>query len=122
MYSLRLRNATWFALIVIEYENINVDDLADACVFVLKRYSDALHINVGTGQDLPIRDFAEKVKAVVGYEGAIEFDTSRPDGTPRKALDVSRLTAMGWTAPTSLDEGLRLYYDWFLENIDRLRQ
>lgn len=102
-------------------EFLYVDDLADACVFLLKTYSDALHINVGTGQDLPIRDFAEKVKRVVGYDGALEFDTSRPDGTPRKVLDVSRLTAHGWVAPTSLDEGLRLYHEWFLENTDRLR-
>lgn len=103
-------------------EFLFVDDLADACIFLLKTYSDAPHMNVGTGQDISIRDFAGKVKAVVGYEGALEFDASRPDGTPRKVLDVSRLNAMGWTAPTSLDDGLSRYYEWFLENADRLRQ
>ena len=103
-------------------EFLYVDDLADACVFLLEHYSGDRPVNVGTGRDLPISAFAEAVQRAVGYEGRLVYDRSRPDGTPRKLLDTGRLTALGWTAPTSLDEGLRLYYDWFLQNIDDLRQ
>lgn len=103
-------------------EFLYVDDLADACIFIMQRYSDESPINVGTGKDISIRNFAGLVKEIVGYDGVLEFDRSRPDGTPRKILDVSRLTKMGWTATTSLEDGLRVYYAWFLENIDRLRR
>jgi GDP-L-fucose synthase len=91
-------------------EFLYVDDLADACVFLLQRYSDDRHINVGIGEDITIADFAELVATTVGYEGQIIFDESRPDGTPRKLLDVSRLAALGWRARTSLVEGLALTY------------
>lgn len=98
-----------------------VDDLADASVFLMRHYSDEPPVNVGTGSDIAIADFAAKIAGVVGFRGRLAFDSSKPDGTPRKLLDVSRLSAAGWSAPTSLDEGLKRYYDWFLANLDRLR-
>ena len=102
-------------------EFLHVDDLADACVFLLRTYSDEPQVNVGTGKDVTIAEFAEAVRRVVGWDGRLVFDTSRPDGMPRKVLDVSKLTALGWKASTSLDEGLRGYYRWFLDNIDCIR-
>jgi GDP-L-fucose synthase len=102
-------------------EFLYVDDLADACVFLMRRYSGEQHVNVGTGRDLPISEFAAMVARIVDFTGDIVYDRSRPDGTPRKVLDVSALTALGWTAPTPLERGLRLYYDWFLDNVDALR-
>ncbi len=102
-------------------EFLFVDDLADACVHLMKHYSGDSHINVGTGTDLPIAEFAALVAKVVGYEGRLVFDTSKPDGTPRKVMDVSRLAALGWRAPTPLEDGLKKYYAWFLANMDRLR-
>ncbi|WP_257098663.1 GDP-L-fucose synthase [Pseudovibrio flavus] len=103
-------------------EFMYVDDLASACVFLMKHYSSAGPVNVASGQEISIADFARLVAQTVGYEGNIVFDTSMPDGTPRKLLDGSKLTAMGWTAPTSLKAGLNSYYQWFLENIEGLRQ
>ena len=103
-------------------EFLHVDDLADACVFLLKHYSDESQVNVGTGEDITIAEFAEAVQKVVGWEGRLVFDTSRPDGTPRKVLDVSRLNGLGWRAAIGLEEGLRGYYRWFLDNIDRIRK
>ncbi len=95
-------------------EFLHVDDLADAVVFCLEHWqpgSDEIqHLNVGTGEDLPIRELAEKVAATVGYTGAIEWDTTKPDGTPRKLLDVGRLAALGWRARIGLDEGLAATY------------
>ena len=102
-------------------EFLHVDDLADACIFLMKHYSDFSHINVGTGTDITIRDFAEVIKRVVDYEGDIIFDTSRPDGTPRKVLDVSKINKLGWQAHISLDEGLEQYYTWFKTNQDKFR-
>lgn len=102
-------------------EFLHVDDLADACVFLLKTYSEETHVNVGTGEDVTIAELAKALRRVVGWEGRLVFDTSRPDGTPRKLLDVSRLTNLGWRASRSLDEGLRGYYRWFLDNIDHIR-
>ncbi len=95
-------------------EFLFVDDLADACIFVLEHYSAEPHINVGIGEDTTIADFARLVASVVGYNGSLVFDTSRPDGTPRKLLDVSRLAAMGWTARTPLREGLVTAYADFV--------
>jgi len=103
-------------------EFLHVDDLADACVFLLKNYSDGPHVNVGTGEDVTIAEFAELVRRVVGWEGRLVCDTSRPDGMLRKVLDVSRLTAMGWQATIPLEKGLRGYYRWFLDNIDQIRR
>jgi GDP-L-fucose synthase len=91
-------------------EFLAVDDLADACVFVLKHYSNDRFLNVGTGRDITIAEFARLVADVVGYEGELVFDTSRPDGTPQKLLDVSRLTQLGWTARIPLREGLAAAY------------
>jgi GDP-L-fucose synthase len=96
-------------------EFLHVDDLADACLFLMDRYSEAGHVNVGTGVDLTIRELAETVRDLVYPEGKLVFDTSRPDGMPRKVLDVSRLTDLGWTATTSLADGLADTYRWYLE-------
>lgn len=102
-------------------EFLYVEDLADACVFLMKHYSDFEHVNVGTGSEISIAEFAELVREAVGFEGRLEFDASRPDGMPRKRLDVSRLAAMGWTAQTPLQVGLRQYYRWFLDHISEAR-
>ena len=102
-------------------ELLFVDDLADACVFLMKNYSGALALNVGTGQDLTIRGIAEEIAAAVGFRGKLSFDPSYPDGTPRKVLDVSRLSALGWRASTSLPEGLAKTYRWYCENTGQLR-
>jgi len=96
-------------------EFLHVDDLADACVFLMRDYDDEAPINVGVGEDIAIRELAELVARVVGYEGAIVNDPSKPDGTPRKLLDVSRLTAMGWKARVPLEEGVRATWRWFVE-------
>ena len=93
-------------------EFLHVQDLADACVFLAKHYSDEQHINVGTGQDCTIRELAEIIREVVGWTGTFVFDTSRPDGPPRKILDVSRLNALGWTASIGLKDGLSRTYAW----------
>ena len=102
-------------------EFLAVDDLADACVFVMKCYSDLQFINIGTGEDLTIAEFARVVADVIGYRGRIEFDTSRPDGAPRKLLDVSRINALGWRAKTPLREGLARMYADFLERYAAIR-
>jgi GDP-L-fucose synthase len=95
-------------------EFLYVDDLADACVHLMKTYSDAQLVNIGTGEDITIAEFARVVAAVVGYSGAISFDPARPDGTPRKWLDVNRLAALGWRARTSLRDGIGLAYQAYL--------
>ncbi len=97
-------------------EFLHVDDLANACLFLLEHYSDALHINVGTGVDLTIGDLATEIAGVVGYKGAFEFDRSKPDGTPRKCTDITRLKQLGWSPKVDLSTGLRETYRWFLEN------
>jgi GDP-L-fucose synthase len=94
-------------------EFLSVDDMADACVHLMKTYSGPDLINIGTGEDITIAEFARVVAAIVGYRGEITFDTSRPDGTPRKQLDVSRLTKLGWRAQISLEDGIRRAYDAF---------
>jgi len=103
-------------------EFLAVDDFADACVFVMKCYSDAQFINIGTGQDLTIAEFARLVAEVVDYRGRIEFDTSRPDGAPRKLLDVSRINALGWRAKTPLRQGLQLMYADFVKRYAAIRE
>jgi len=95
-------------------EFLFVDDLADACVFVLKSYSDAGFLNIGTGTDVTIAEFARLIAEVVGFKGKLTFDKTRPDGTPRKLLDVSKLTALGWRAQTDLRVGLAAAYQDFL--------
>jgi GDP-L-fucose synthase len=95
-------------------EFLYVDDLADACVHLMKTYSSPELVNIGTGEDITIAEFARVVAATVGYIGEISYDTARPDGTPRKLLDVSRLAKLGWRASTSLEDGLKLAYRAYL--------
>src|SRR6201996_3758004 len=95
-------------------EFLYVDDLADACVHLMKTYSSEELVNIGTGEDITIAEFARVVANAVGYKGAISYDRSRPDGTPRKLLDVSRLAKLGWRARTSLEDGIRLAYQAYL--------
>jgi GDP-L-fucose synthase len=98
-------------------EFLHVDDLADACLFLLENYDDPQTINVGVGEDVTIRELAELVARVVGYTGAIGNDLSKPDGTPRKLLDVSRLRALGWKPATDLERGVASTYAWYLEHL-----
>jgi GDP-L-fucose synthase len=102
-------------------EFLYVDDLADALVFLMQGYSDEGLVNVGCGEDLTILELAEAVAGVVGFTGELRFDTSKPDGTPRKLLDVSRLSALGWKAQVPLRAGLERTYGWFLEHQGELR-
>ena len=95
-------------------EFLHVDDLADACVFLMERGYEGPLVNVGTGEDLPIRELAELIMRVVGLEARLRFDTTKPDGTPRKLLDVGRLRALGWRARIPLAEGLRQTYEDFI--------
>ncbi|RAK20399.1 GDP-L-fucose synthase [Anoxybacillus vitaminiphilus] len=93
------------------------DDLADACVFLMNNYEGNEIVNVGVGEDISIKELAEKIKNIVGYQGEIKFDTTKPDGTPRKLVDVSKINALGWKASISLEEGLQKAYQWFLDNV-----
>jgi GDP-L-fucose synthase len=102
-------------------EFLHVDDLADALLFLMEHYSGEEHVNVGVGEDLSIRELAEMVARVVGYRGELAFDTSKPDGTPRKLVDTARINALGWRARIGLEEGLRDTYRWYLDNLDRIR-
>ncbi len=97
-------------------EFLYVDDCADGLVFLAQHYSAEEHINLGVGSDVSIRELAELVARAVGYEGRFAFDTSRPDGPPRKLLDVARLSALGWRPQTDLAEGLRATYQWFVQH------
>jgi GDP-L-fucose synthase len=97
-------------------EFLHVDDLADACVFLMNNYSDTLHINVGTGEDLSIAELAETVKRIVHPTASIVYDHSKPDGSPRKLLDVTRLHGLGWRHRMSLGEGIEHTYNWFMAN------
>ena len=97
-------------------EFLHVDDLADAVVFLMNQYDDEGIVNVGTGEDIAIGDLAKAVARVVGFEGRLEFDATKPDGTPRKLLDVSRLHALGWRAKIPLERGLADTYRWYREN------
>ncbi len=93
------------------------DDLADACFYIMQNYNDPGFLNIGTGKDLPIADLALLIKNIVGFDGEIVFDTSKPDGTPRKLMDVSKLHALGWEHTTELEAGIRLAYEDFKKNI-----
>jgi GDP-L-fucose synthase len=103
-------------------EFLAADDLGDACIFVMKHYSGEGFLNIGTGEEVSIRDFAQLVAEIVGYRGKLMFDTKRPDGPPRKLLDISRLAGLGWTARTPLRKGLQTAYKDFLDRGDRLRE
>ncbi|MFW6012128.1 MAG: GDP-L-fucose synthase family protein [bacterium] len=97
-------------------EFLHVDDLADACLFLMRHYDDGFHINVGTGEDLSIRELAELVREVVAPKVELAFDTSKPDGAPRKLLDVTRVHGLGWSHSIDLAEGVEQTYGWFQEN------
>lgn len=97
-------------------EFLYVDDLADACVFLMGRYEENLPINIGVGEDISIAELAQLIGRIAGYKGEIRFDSSKPDGTPRKLLDVSRLRALGWESSTSLSDGLTRTYEWYLQS------
>jgi len=98
-------------------EFLHVDDLADACIHLLKTYSDELHINIGSGEDLSIAELAAMIRGIVGFEGELIYNSDRPDGTPRKLLDTSRLKALGWEPSISLKEGLSNAYDWYRDEV-----
>lgn len=97
-------------------EFLHVDDMADALVFLMEEYDASEIVNIGIGEDLSIKELAEKVKEAVGYTGEIKWDTEKPDGTPRKLLDVSKLHSLGWKHKISLDNGIKVTYNWFIEN------
>ena len=103
-------------------EFLFVDDLADALLFLLEHYDSPEPINVGVGADISIRDLAGTIAEVVGWQGEFLFDSTKPDGTPRKLLDVSRLTALGWKASTPLKDGIKRTYEWFIANQSAVRQ
>jgi GDP-L-fucose synthase len=103
-------------------EFLHADDLAEACVLLLERYSQAGHINVGSGEELSIRQLADLIAQVVGFTGRLEFDPSMPDGTPRKLMDVSRIRALGWKPRIALTEGIRSAYAWYLANSAEARK
>ena len=102
-------------------EFLHVDDLADACVFLMRRYDEASHVNIGTGEDLTIGALAETVREIVHPQAEIVYDASKPDGTPRKLLDVSRLHALGWKHRIPLRDGIASSYEWFLRHYDGLQ-
>ncbi|HEX6220174.1 MAG TPA: NAD-dependent epimerase/dehydratase family protein, partial [Acidimicrobiia bacterium] len=97
-------------------EFLHVDDLADATIFALCNYDGEEHLNVGVGEDISIRELAELIAEIVGWEGELEFDASMPDGTPRKLLDVAKLKSLGWSASIGLRQGIRDTYEWYLRN------
>jgi GDP-L-fucose synthase len=97
-------------------EFLHVDDLADACLFAIDRYDDGAPLNVGCGKDLTIRELAELIADIVGFKGSLEFDTSRPDGTPEKRLDVTRMRELGWSPRIPLRPGIEETYRWFVES------
>jgi GDP-L-fucose synthase len=97
-------------------EFLHVDDLADASLFLMNNYDESEIVNVGTGEDVSIKELAEIIRTVIGFEGELEWDTSKPDGTPRKLLDVSRLHDLGWRHTIDLKDGVRSTYDWYLKN------
>ena len=102
-------------------EFLHVDDLAEACLFLMREYDDKPFVNVGTGTDLPIKELAETIQDVVGFEGELVWDTDKPDGTPRKLMNCDRIHALGWTHRISLEEGLRSVYEEFRSNPDAAR-
>jgi GDP-L-fucose synthase len=97
-------------------EFLHADDFADACVFLMQRYDDDSWVNVGWGRDVSIAELADTVGRVVGFNGSVRFDTSKPDGTPRKLLDTARLSALGWRPRIELEEGIRSTHRWFVQH------
>jgi len=103
-------------------EFLHVDDMAEAVVFALENQLSSNLYNIGTGKDVTIKELAETIKRVIGHQGQIIWDTSKPDGTPRKLMDVSKMKAMGWQYSTELEDGVKNTYRWFLENIDSIKE
>jgi len=103
-------------------EFLHVDDLAEACVMLLNKYSEGAHINVGSGEELTIRELAETVARIVGFKGALKFDATKPDGTPRKIMDNARIAALGWKRKIPLQEGIAGVYAWYLKNLETARK
>ena len=101
-------------------EFLHVDDLADACLFLMEHYDGVELINIGTGEDVTIRELAEIIGNVVGFSGDLMFDTSKPDGTPRKLLDVSKITNLGWKTKIGLGEGIRETYEWYRKTLNEV--
>ena len=101
-------------------EFLHVEDLAEACVFLMKNYDQAEHINVGTGEDISIKELAETIADVVGFKGEFVWNTDKPNGTPRKLLDVSKINSLGWYPTIGVRRGIKQTYDWYLENEDRV--
>jgi GDP-L-fucose synthase len=100
-------------------EFLHADDMADACLFLMKNYNEAGFINIGVGEDLSIKELAEMIKGITGYKGKIVFDSSKPDGTPRKLMDVTKLSSYGWKASIALEEGIKkVYKEKFLSLIE----
>ncbi len=95
-------------------EFLHVDDCAEACLFLMRHYDDAGHVNIGVGEDISIRDLATLIARVVGFEGGFDFDASRPDGTPRKLVDTTLINSLGWRARIGLEQGIAATYEWFL--------
>jgi GDP-L-fucose synthase len=94
-------------------EFLHTDDLGRACVYLLENYNDEVAINLGVGEDIAIKHLAELIRGIVGFQGEIVWDNTKPDGTPRKLLDVSRITALGWKPEINLEDGIRSTYEWF---------
>jgi GDP-L-fucose synthase len=97
-------------------EFLHVDDLADACVYLMNHYEESEIVNIGVGKDISISELADLIKDIVGFKGVIQYDRSKPDGTPRKLLDVSKLYALGWQPKIPLREGIESTYRWYVEN------
>lgn len=101
-------------------EFLYIEDMADGCIFLLENYDGADFVNLGTGKELTIRELAELIRKVVGFKGELQFNTDKPDGTPRKLLDVSKMEGLGWKYKVELEDGIRKTYEWFLENENNL--
>ncbi len=99
-----------------------MDNLAHAYMFPMDNYSGEMHLNIGTGEDIKIVELVDLIAKVVGFEGRIVNDLSKPDGTPKKLLDIGRIKGLGWTASIGLEEGVRSTYEWFLENLEIIRR
>ena len=103
-------------------EFLFVDDLAEGCIFLLNEYSEDSQINLGTGIEISIKELAIKICEIVGFNGELVFDTSKPDGTPRKVLDVTKINELGWQSKTNLENGLKISFEWFLNNYNNIRK
>ena len=103
-------------------EFLFVDDLAEGCIFLLNEYSEDSPINLGTGIEVSIKDLAVKICEIVGFNGELVFDTTKPDGTPRKVLDVTKINKLGWKSKTNLEDGLKISFEWFLNNYNNIRK